>query len=197
MLEKALLMFPSASERRPIESHLLGGSLSFLNAVKAASKASFSAVREMSFRAEQCGCLKPKEENWSVTLCKDMWAVDRLSQYKTWSLGFVLHSAAGSVCHNLVTQRGRSCRSERLWGKGWRDSIAIAGTADVPQQGPTNPEAEKINRHSWNVCFLPFCLSFLSLCQCTGLALLCSLWKSREVLGHDTRSFQLLYINHI
>lgn len=116
--QKTLLMFPNASKGDPLTHMSMREVRPFWNVMKAASKASFTAVKEMSFRAAQA----PKAQGrklWSITACKDTWAVDQLSQYRIWRLGFVLHSAAGSVCHNLVTQgqRCRGSRSERP--EGW------------------------------------------------------------------------------
>lgn len=152
-------MFPSASERRPIDSHVPERNQTIWNVMKAASKESFTAVRGMSFRAAQVPEAQGRKL-WSITACKDTWAVHQLSQHRIWSLGFVLHSAAGSVCHNLVTQgqRCRGSRSERPGG--WhchRLALLMCPNRDqqILRQG-------KINRCSWNVWLLPFCLSFLT-----------------------------------
>lgn len=69
----------------------------------------------------------PRTRVWGL-----LFAVLLALSVTTWSSRARGAEAAG--------QRGRGVKAGRM-------ALLLAGSADVPQQGPTNLEAEKINRH--------------------------------------------------
>lgn len=161
MLEKALLMFPSASERRLVDSHVHEGGQTIFKCYESSIQGELHCWEKCP--SEQCRCLKHKEENCGVkhpAKTRELWISFPSMKSAVW----VCSWQCCWLCLSVWPPRARGAEAAAQRGHGVKAggvALPSAGTADVPQQGPTSPGAERINRHCWNAWLLPFCLSFL------------------------------------
>lgn len=119
--------------------------------MKAASEASFATVLRLKRPSERRRYLKLREENCRekhLAKTHELW-VSFLSHYKigrVWALLLTVLLAQSVVIWSPRSGRAVAAGQRGLWGKADGIALPSAGAADVPQRGPTNPEAEKINR---------------------------------------------------